>query len=93
MREHIIMRILSIIIRIYLLSRVLPAFGKRSPSLPGLLLEMTPGPLVANAWMSTITTSRRSNRFFNRGEQVSTLLTQEGQRVEAIVGFSRGSGR
>ena len=93
MREHIIMRILLIIIRIYLLSRVLPAFGKRSPSLPVLLMEMTSGPLVANAWASTNTTSRRSNRFFNRGEQVSTLLTHAGQRVEAIVGFSRGSGR
>ncbi|WP_191624929.1 hypothetical protein [Pseudomonas fluorescens] len=51
------MRKSLIIIRINLLSRALPAFWKRSPSLPVLLMEMAQGPL------------------------------------EAITGFSRGSGR
>jgi len=87
------MRIPLIIIRIYLLARALPAFWKRSPPLPVRLMETTPGPLVANAWAGTITASRRSNLSFNRGDPVSKLLTQEGRRVEAIVGFSRGSGR
>jgi multidrug efflux pump subunit AcrA (membrane-fusion protein) len=87
------MRIPLIIIRIYLLARALPAFWKRSPPLPVRLMETTSAPLVANAWAGTITASRRSNLSFNRGDPVSKLLTQEGQRVEAIVGFSRGSGR
>lgn len=87
------MRKTLIIIRIYLLSRALPAFWKRSPSLSVLLMEMAPGLLVANAWAGTITASRRSNLSFNRADPVSKLLTREGQRVEAIAGFSRGSGR
>ncbi|MDF9774666.1 hypothetical protein [Pseudomonas baetica] len=80
-------------IRIYLLARALPAFWKRSPPLPALLMETPPGPLVANAWAGSITTSRRSNLSFNCGDPVSKLLIQEGRRVEATVGFSRGSGR
>jgi hypothetical protein len=87
------MRIPLIIIRIYFLSRALPAFCKRSPSLPLLLIDMAQGPVVANAWAGTITASLRSNLSFNRGNPASKLLTREGQRVEAIVGFSRGSGR
>jgi hypothetical protein len=87
------MRIPLIIIRIYFLSRALPAFCKRSPSLPLLLIDMAQGPVVANAWAGTITASLRSNLSFNRGAPVSKLLTREDQRVEAIVGFSRGSGR
>ncbi len=82
-----------IIIRIELLSRALSAFWKRSPSLLVLLMKMAPEPLVANAWAGTITASLRSNPSFNRADPVSKLLTREGQRVEAIAGFSRGSGR
>ena len=87
------MRKTLIIIRIYLLSRALPDFWKRTSCLPVLLMKMSPGPMVANAWAGTITASRRSSLSFNRGDPVSKLLTQEGQRVEAIAGFSRGSGR
>jgi hypothetical protein len=82
-----------IIVRIYFLSRALPAFWKRSPSLPVLLMDMAQGPVVANAWAGTIMASLRSNLSFDRGAPVGKLLTQEGQGVEAIVGFSRGSGR
>ena len=82
-----------IIIRIDLLSRALPAFWKRSPHVPVLLMEMAPGSVVANAWAGIITASLRSNPSFNRCAQVSKLLTPESQRVEAIIGFSRGSGR
>lgn len=87
------MHIPLIIIRIYFLSRALPAFWKRSPSLPVLLMDMASGPVVANAWAGTITASRHSNLSFKRCDQMSKLLTQEGQRVEVIAGFSRGSGR
>ncbi|WP_085717175.1 hypothetical protein [Pseudomonas sp. B28(2017)] len=82
-----------IIIRIYFLSRALPALWKCSPSLPALLMEMTPGPVGANAWAGTIAASWRSNLSFNRGDHTSQLLTLEGQRAESIVGSSRGSGR
>ena len=82
-----------IIIRIYFLSRALPALWKCSPSLPALLMEITPWPVVANTWAGTIAASWRSNLSFNRGDQISKLLTLEGQRVASIVGFSRGSGR
>jgi hypothetical protein len=52
-----------IIIRIDLLSRALSAFWKRSSSLPVLLMEMAPGPLVANAWVEAIAgISRGSGR-------------------------------
>ncbi len=81
------------IVRIYFLSRALPALWKRSPLLPMLLTEMAPWPVVANVWTSTITASRRSNLSFNRGDSASKWLTREGLRVEAIVGFSRRSGR
>ena len=87
------MRIPLIIIRIYFLSRALPAFWKCAPSLPALLMEIASWPAVANTWASTIAASRRSNLSFNRGDQISKLLTLEGQRAESIVGFSRGSGR
>ncbi len=82
-----------IITRIDLFSRALSACWKRSPRLPVLLMEMAPGPLVANAWVGAIAASRRSNPSFNRADPVSKLLTREGQRVEAIVSLSRGSGR
>lgn len=82
-----------IIIRIYFLSRALPAFRKCSPSLAALLLEIASWPAVANTWASTITASRRSNPSFNRGDQTSKLLTSKGHWAEAIAGFSRGPGR
>ena len=82
-----------IIFLIDFLSRALPAVWKRSPRLPMLLVDMALWPVVANAWTSTITASVCSNLSFNRGAPASKLLTREGQRVEANVGFSRGSGR
>ncbi|WP_223512162.1 hypothetical protein [Pseudomonas sp. GL-R-26] len=66
-----------IIIRIYLLSRALAAFWKRSRRLPVLLMEMAPGSVITN----------------DRACLASKWLTQEDLRVEAIIGFSRGSGR
>ena len=82
-----------IIIRIYFLSRALPAFWKCLPSLPALLMEIASWPVVANARAGIIAACWRSNLSFNRGDQTSKLLTLEGQRVASIVGFSRGSGR
>lgn len=82
-----------IITRIYLLSRALSAFWKCSPSLPVLLMEMARGSVTTNAWAGITTASQRSNPTFNRAAPVSKLLTRESQRVEAIIGFSRGSGR
>ncbi|EJM72678.1 hypothetical protein PMI31_03541 [Pseudomonas sp. GM55] len=82
-----------IIIRIYFLSRALPAFWKCLPSLPALLMEIASWPAVANTWASTIAASRRSNLSFNRGDQTSKLLTRKGLWAEAILGFSRGTGR
>lgn len=82
-----------IIIRIYFLSRALPALWKCSPSLPALLMKMAPWPVVANAWAGTIAACWRSDLFFNRGDQISKLLTRKGQQAEAIAGFSRGPGR
>ncbi|MFS2201395.1 hypothetical protein [Pseudomonas sp. Pseusp3] len=82
-----------IIIRIYFLSRALPAFWKCSPSLPALLMEIASWPVVANARAGIIAACWRSNLSFNRGDQTSKLLTRKGQQAEAIVGFSRGSGK
>ena len=82
-----------IIICIELLSPALPALWKSSPRVPVLFMEMDPGSLVTNAWAGIITASRRSNPSFNRCAPVSKLLTREGQRMEAIIGFSRRSGR
>jgi len=79
--------------RICLLSGALPVFWKRSPALPVLLMETASGPLVADAWAGAIKAFRRPGLSSNWGDQASKLLIQGDQQVEAIVGFSRGSGR
>jgi hypothetical protein len=82
-----------IIIPIYFLSRFLPALLKCSPSLSARLMEMASGPVAANAWAGIIAASWRSDLSFNRGDQISKLLSRKGQQVEAIAVFSRGPGR
>ncbi|AYC34906.1 efflux RND transporter periplasmic adaptor subunit [Pseudomonas cavernae] len=80
------MRKLLIIIPILAVLMALLGFWKRPQPLPVQLVEVAPGPvetLVANTRAGTVKACRRSHLSFNRGGQVSELLIQEGQRVEA----------
>ena len=56
--------------------------------LPGFWKRPQPQPVK----LASLKACRRSHLSFDRDGQVSELLIQEGQRVEAIVHFSRESG-
>ena len=81
--------------RIYVVSMAFPCFWKHPQPLPMQRVEVSPRPVetpAANTRAGTVRACRRSHLSFNRGAQMSELLIQEGQRVEAIVHFSRESG-
>ncbi|CAI8771251.1 hypothetical protein EMIT0194MI4_10003 [Pseudomonas sp. IT-194MI4] len=69
---------------------LLPGFWERPQSLPVQRVEVSPR---VNTRAGTVKACRRSYLSVNREGQVNELLIQEGQRVEAIVHFSRESGR
>ena len=84
------MRNSLIIIRIYFLSRDLPAFLKRSPSLPSYLMELVQGPSIANAWLGTIAASLRSNLSLEHSDRMSTLLPTMDSGWKPSVVFQGG---
>lgn len=81
---------LLMIIPIFVFSMALPGFWERPQTLPVQRVEVSPGP---NTRVGTVEVCRCSHRSLNCGGQMSDLLIQEGQWVEAIVHFSRESGR